>query len=120
MQTIGAIVHRHMVGMPVQLEDAFGEAISVAADKCPEMPGIALSRVSVEIIEAQHHVGEFLIATRRLNRGDCSAVVGDLDLHAGRIGQRVQKDFLPVGRAERLLGGFGNCHGRKGQNGECE
>src|SRR5690242_17133378 len=84
------------------------------------MPGVALCRVLVEIVETQHDVGKFLVAVRGFERSDRSPIISNLDLHARCVGQGVEEDLLSVGRTKWLLRGFGSRHSGKSHNGEGE
>lgn len=103
----GVVERRQLDPPAVQLEDAVGDAVAVAADDAAPV-GIAAVPAGGRV-EADDHVLKPAAAVGREEADDLAAVVGDLHHHSARSAQGVYLRLFPIlrgseaGRLERWL-----------------
>ncbi|MPN01788.1 hypothetical protein SDC9_149000 [bioreactor metagenome] len=104
MEGVRAVVHRQSVGLAIQGELAFGDAVAVAADHRPEIR--SLLQVTIQVVVAQHDIAEFSVAIGHLERNDDSAIIHNAGFRSLAVAQSEQVDLAAI---RQLAEGLG-CH----------
>src|ERR1051326_2570453 len=102
MNGVGPIVGRQGVFLSVELELAFGNAVSIAANQSSEIR-IGF-QIILQIVIAKHDVIKVPLFVWHTQRNDYSAIIADLRLSSPAITQGVQFDRRSIfGFPERFV-----------------
>ena len=119
VQGVGLVILRNLVALAVEAETTVGDAVAEAADGgAKEYRGVV--EITLDIIEAQHHVFAVALAVGHLERLQHATVGDDGGLHAVAVGQDEFLDGGAIGQLAkaRLLAAEAGRLGGKGADHE--
>ena len=115
MERIGAVVHRHRIGLALQREPAARDAVGETSDGGAEI--LRLVEVLTDIGIAEQHVSHAPGTIRHHQRLQAGAIADHPRRHTVRVGQHHRWYRRAVGhRAERLALGGGGVRARQAQH----